>query len=151
MTATTETAPFAHPPVAPGEAPTAPLQPDSLGTAGDALDRLDHRSLERTLAPEQASPGHYLALGEAGRERLLALSEGITHLGRSGSADVRFEHPQVSRRHAIIARYGHHVRALDDRSSAGTFVNARRIVAVDLEDGDVVRFGPLSARYVRVG
>jgi pSer/pThr/pTyr-binding forkhead associated (FHA) protein len=72
------------------------------------------------------------------------------HLGRSTAADIRFEDAHVSRRHAIVVRYGRHVRVLDDRSSAGTFVNGARIIAAELSDGDVVRLGPVTVRYVVV-
>ena len=72
------------------------------------------------------------------------------HIGRSIGADLRFEDAHVSRSHAIIVRYGRHVRVLDDRSSAGTYVNGVRILAIDLSDGDVVRLGPIALRYVVV-
>lgn len=116
----------------------------------DALAFLDHRHRARTIDARVAIPGHYLALGIGADAPLLAIHEGIAHVGRSIGAEVRFEEPRVSRRHAILARYGHHVRALDDRSSEGTFVNGRRIVATDLETGDVIRLGRLVLRYVRV-
>ena len=67
------------------------------------------------------------------------------------SSDLRIEDPRVSRSHAIIVRYGRHARVLDDRSSNGTFVNGRRIVATTLAEGDVVRLGPIAFRYVTVG
>ncbi len=133
------------PAVEPATGRLAPGEP-----AFDALAFLDHRLHARTIDPRVAIPGHYLALGAAEDAPLLAIQEGIIHVGRSIGAELRFEEPHVSRRHAIVARYGHHVRALDDRSSQGTFVNGRRIVATDLEPGDIIRLGRLVLRYVRV-
>jgi pSer/pThr/pTyr-binding forkhead associated (FHA) protein len=132
-----------------GEPATAPIELDRQPLL-HALPFLDHRSARRTVERGTATPGHYLALEDGETEALYPLGDGVTHVGRSLASELRFEHPQVSRRHAIIARYGHHVRALDDRSSAGTFVNGTRVVAVELLDGDVLRIGPLVLRCVRV-
>jgi pSer/pThr/pTyr-binding forkhead associated (FHA) protein len=52
--------------------------------------------------------------------------------------------------HAILVRHGRHMRVLDNRSSNGTYVNGRRIIATSLEDGDVLRIGALAMRYVVV-
>jgi pSer/pThr/pTyr-binding forkhead associated (FHA) protein len=129
---------------------TAALEP-ALATRGDSLSALDHRSRRRAIRRDLALPGHYLALEAAdGSEHLLPLDGKVVHLGRAGTADVRIEDPRVSRRHAIVVRYGRHVRVLDDRSSAGTFVNGARIIATDLADGDVIRLGPLTFTYVIV-
>jgi hypothetical protein len=140
----------AHATPAPGlaERSTGPLAPGE--PALDAVAFLDHRLLGRTIAPRLAIPGHYLALGAGSDAPLLAIHEGVAHVGRSVGAEIRFEEPHLSRRHAILTRYGHHLRALDDRSSEGTFVNGMRIVAVDLRAGDVLRLGRLVLRYVRV-
>jgi hypothetical protein len=144
---TTETL-IRPPQPAPLEPPTAPLR---LGEPPlDALDFLDHRMRRRVLQRRLAGPGHYLAMSAGDEERLLPIAERITHVGRSLGAELRFEEVHVSRRHAIVVRYGHHVRVLDDRSSEGTFVNGTRIVATDLQDGDVIGLGRLALRYLRV-
>lgn len=123
---------------------------------GDALSHdpvasLDHRSRRHAITPADAQPGHYLALeGSDGEVLLMPIEDRITHIGRAATADLRFEDPRVSRRHAILVRYGRHVRMLDDRSSEGTFVNGSRVVATDLSDGDVVRLGPVSFTYTIV-
>ncbi len=112
---------------------------------------LDHRVAVNAVSWAEAMPGHYLAVADGeGVERLIPLDDAITHVGRAVASDLRFEDVHVSRRHAIIVHYGDHVRMLDDRSSGGTFVNGRRVVAVDLADGDVVRIGPIVFSYVRV-
>ncbi|HET9720625.1 MAG TPA: FHA domain-containing protein [Solirubrobacteraceae bacterium] len=117
----------------------------------DPIASLDHRSRHHAVTPADAQPGHYLTLeGLEGEVLLIPIEDRITHIGRAGTADLRFEDPRVSRRHAILVRYGRHVRMLDDRSSEGTFVNGTRVVATDLSDGDVVRLGPVSFTYTIV-
>lgn len=129
---------------------TAPLGIETP-TVRDSIASLDHRSRSAAIAPDDARPGHYLSLenGE-GDVLLLPIEDRVTHIGRGATADLRFEDPRVSRRHAILVRYGRHVRVLDDRSSEGTFVNGTRIVATDLTDGDVVRLGPVTFTYTIV-
>jgi pSer/pThr/pTyr-binding forkhead associated (FHA) protein len=128
---------------------TTPLAPAAEFVL-DALPLLDHRTRSRTIDPVRARRGHYLVMSDGAVERLLGIDDRIMHLGRSLGADVRFEDVQISRRHAIIVRYGHHVRVLDDRSANGTFVNGARIIAIDLVDGDVIRLGNVALRYVRL-
>lgn len=133
----------------PGDRATAPhdLHAQPLR---DAFAFLDHRSRLAALRAPTAPPGHYLALHDGEQEWYLPIPERITHIGRTSTSDLRFDEVHVSRRHAIVVRYGHHVRVLDDRSSGGTWVNGSRIVAIDLRDGDMIRLGRLALRYVRV-
>jgi hypothetical protein len=129
---------------------TAPLEVTPVALR-DTLDVLDHRSRRRAVPVDRALPGHYLAFGDGnGVAHLLPIDAKVIHLGRAGTADVRFEDPRVSRRHAILVRYGRHVRVLDDRSSTGTFVNGARVIATDLAEGDVVRLGPVGFTYTVV-
>lgn len=78
------------------------------------------------------------------------LERRITHIGRGLTADLRIEQAHVSVSHAIVVRHGTDVHVLDNRSSNGTFVNGRRIVASNLTDGDVLAIGPVVMRYVVV-
>jgi pSer/pThr/pTyr-binding forkhead associated (FHA) protein len=78
------------------------------------------------------------------------LEQRTTHVGRGFTADLRIEQAQVSVSHAILLRHRQDVRVLDNRSSNGTFVNGRRILASSLRDGDVPRIGPVVMRYVVV-
>lgn len=129
---------------------TAPLGIDAA-TAHDSIASLDHRSRRDAVSPDEAGPGYYMALDNGmGDVLLMPIADRITHIGRAATADLRFEDPRVSRRHAILVRYGRHVRVLDDRSKEGTFVNGSRVVATDLADGDVVRLGPVSFTYTIV-
>lgn len=129
---------------------TAPFEP-LLAPRRDSLEVLDHRSRARAIPSRQAFPGHYLGLADAAGETwLIPVEDRVMHVGRAIGADLRFEDARVSRRHAIVVRYGRQVRVLDDRSAAGTFVNGARVIAESLEDGDVVRLGPVSFTYTIV-
>jgi pSer/pThr/pTyr-binding forkhead associated (FHA) protein len=71
----------------------------------------------------------------------VALTREWTRIGRSLAADVRFDDPTVSRRHALIVRQPDGVRVLDDRSLNGVFVNGARIEGKVLKDGDEIIVG----------
>jgi hypothetical protein len=94
--------------------------------------------------------GEYLAYERAGEIRVFALRSQWTRIGRSLAADVRFDDPTVSRRHALIVRGPDGVRVLDDRSLNGVFVNGERVEWSTLQDGDEVLVGCHSLRYVEV-
>jgi pSer/pThr/pTyr-binding forkhead associated (FHA) protein len=126
------------------------LEPADADAVLDALPLLDHRTRRKTVAPGLAPRGHYLALEDADHTRMLRLEDKITHLGRGGDADIRFDEHRVSRTHAILVRHGGHFRLLDDRSSNGTFVNGRQISATNIEEGDVILLGPVALQYLVV-
>ena len=69
------------------------------------------------------------------------LEQEWTRIGRSLAADVRFDDPTVSRRHALIVRQPDGVRVLDDRSLNGVFVNGERVEWRALPDGDEIVVG----------
>jgi hypothetical protein len=132
-----------------GEHATAPLDLE-YDPLLHSLTFLDHRSRGHGISPHFAPPGHYLELRDGEEELLLPIPERTMHLGRSAASDIRFEESQISRRHAIVVRYGTHVRLLDDRSTNGTFLNGSRIIASDMRQDDVIRIGRLAFRYIRV-
>jgi len=74
--------------------------------------------------------------------QIFQVEEGWTRIGRSVAADIRLDHPSVSRRHAlIISEPDCTLRVLDDRSLNGVFVNGEVIEWGKLEDGDELRIG----------
>src|SRR5664279_4004858 len=87
-------------------------------------------------------PGQYLAYREA-NEGVVAfgLRREWTRIGRSLAADIRFDDPTVSRRHALIVRQPDGLRVLDDRSLNGVFVNGERVEGRPLADGDEIIIG----------
>jgi predicted nucleic acid-binding Zn-ribbon protein len=103
----------------------------------EARTRIDH-------------PGEYLLYEEDGEPTLVALTREWTRVGRSLAADVRFDDPTVSRRHALLVRQPDGVRVLDDRSLNGVFVNGERIEWRMLEDGDEIVVGRYRLRFLSV-
>jgi pSer/pThr/pTyr-binding forkhead associated (FHA) protein len=94
--------------------------------------------------------GEYLCYEEGGELRTVALTREWTRIGRSLAADVRFDDPTVSRRHALIVRHPDGVRLLDDRSLNGVFVNGARVEGKALQDGDEIIVGRYRLIFVRV-
>jgi hypothetical protein len=99
--------------------------PDWLSEAREAVER----------------EGDYLAFDEDGQLRVLGLDGGWTRIGRSLAADIRFDDPTVSRRHAMVHRAEGVTRVLDDRSLNGVFVNGNRVDMRTLSDGDELTIG----------
>jgi len=81
------------------------------------------------------------AEGAEGEHRAVAVEEEFLRIGRSLAAEVRFDDPTVSRRHAILHRHERGVRILDDRSLNGVFVNGERVHSHELADGDEIVIG----------
>jgi hypothetical protein len=86
-------------------------------------------------------PGEYLCFDEGGELHTVALAREWTRIGRSLAADLRFDDPTVSRRHALIVRQPDGARVLDDRSLNGVFVNGERVEGRLLADGDEIIVG----------
>jgi pSer/pThr/pTyr-binding forkhead associated (FHA) protein len=104
----------------------------------DAESRDAWLTRARSQMPEA---GEYLAYEEDNEIKLVALTREWTRIGRSLAADIRFDDPTVSRRHALIVRQADGVRVLDDRSLNGVFVNGERVEWRALGDGDEVLVG----------
>jgi predicted RNA-binding Zn-ribbon protein involved in translation (DUF1610 family) len=84
----------------------------------------------------------YLAYEEDGEPVLFELSSGWTRIGRSSAADLRLDDATVSRRHALVVRTPENeLRALDDRSLNGLFVNGDKVDWTALEAGDELEIG----------
>jgi pSer/pThr/pTyr-binding forkhead associated (FHA) protein len=104
-----------------------------------------------TRAREQIEqPGEYLCYEDGTEHRTVALTREWTRVGRSLAADVRFDDPTVSRRHALIVRQPDGVRLLDDRSLNGVFVNGARVDGRVLQDGDEIIVGRYRLAFVSV-
>src|SRR5438128_2071433 len=92
--------------------------------------------------------GQYLVFERDGQTERIALEREWTRVGRSLAADVRFDDPTVSRRHALIVRQADGVRVLDDRSLNGVFVNGERVEWRELRDGDEIVVGRYRLHFV---
>src|SRR5207244_10642642 len=95
-------------------------------------------------------PGDYLCYEEGGKVRTVALAREWTRIGRSLAADVRFDDPTVSRRHALIVRQPDGVRVLDDRSLNGVFVNGTRVEGRVLHEGDEIIVGRYRLSFISI-
>ncbi len=133
---------------------TDTMKTGALGdSGGGALSRPEPIDSDEWLqdAHEQLhTPGEYLAYEDGGELRTVALTREWTRIGRSLAADVRFDDPTVSRRHALVVRQADGVRVLDDRSLNGVFVNGARIEWKVLEDGDEILVGRYRLRFLSV-
>lgn len=109
--------------------------------AGDSTTTQERDELIAEARELIDRPGEYLAWHDGTEVRLMALEREWTRVGRSLAADVRFDDPTVSRRHALIVRQPDGVRVLDDRSLNGLFVNGETVDWGRLLDGDELTIG----------
>jgi hypothetical protein len=119
-------------------------------TADEAGSAQARAELVAAARAEVDAPGEYLAYEDAGRLRVVALQKEWTRIGRSLAADIRFDDPTVSRRHALIVRQPDGVRVLDDRSLNGVFVNGERVEWRALRDGDEIVVGRYRLQYLHL-
>jgi len=118
---------------------TAQVGVSTEGEGRTATDDLDWISELREGMDE---PGQYLAYrGSDDQVVAFTLEREWTRIGRSLAADIRFDDPTVSRRHALIVRQPDGLRVLDDRSLNGVFVNGERVEWSTLADGDEIVIG----------
>jgi pSer/pThr/pTyr-binding forkhead associated (FHA) protein len=97
-----------------------------------------------------SGPGEYLVYEDGEKLSVVPLTREWTRIGRSLAADLRFDDPTVSRRHALIVRSPDGVRLLDDRSLNGVYVNGARIDGRVLEDGDEIIVGRYRLTFLGV-
>jgi hypothetical protein len=117
--------------------PAATAAASSFAITEDVDDRLEEIKAELDQA------GTYLAFDEGdGEYAVIRLERGWTRVGRSRTADLRLDDPTVSRRHALIVLSpAGELRALDDRSLNGLFVNGEHVDWAVLHDGDELEVG----------
>jgi DNA-directed RNA polymerase subunit RPC12/RpoP len=123
--------------------------PRSEGTLVEPAAPDRDAQLER-LREQLDQPGEYLCYEDNGEQRTVALTREWTRVGRSLAADIRFDDPTVSRRHALIVRQPDGVRLLDDRSLNGVFVNGARVDGKALRDGDEIIVGRYRLAFLSV-
>jgi hypothetical protein len=84
----------------------------------------------------------FLAYEEDGEPVVFELPRGWTRIGRSSAADLRLDDATVSRRHALVVRTPENeLRALDDRSLNGLFVNGEKVEWTALAADDELEIG----------
>ena len=111
----------------------------------------------RAVPPWLADPGsllveagEYLCYQDGEEIVVVPLTREWTRVGRSLAADVRFDDPTVSRRHALIVRAPDGVRVLDDRSLNGVFVNGKRVEWSTLAHGDEILVGRYRLHFAKL-
>jgi hypothetical protein len=127
---------------------SAELEPLGMGEGSDAETTSaaagEERQVPAWLAEPGAllgEPGEYICFEEGDEVVVVPLTREWTRIGRGLAADVRFDDPTVSRRHALIVRGADGLRVLDDRSLNGVFVNGQRVEWSPLAHGDEIRVG----------
>ena len=141
--------------------PRTPSEAETTGTLPFTGDGSVPLTEEEPAAPAAAQPdwvaearsgltvpGKYLAYEDAGRRVVAPVSREWTRIGRSLSADIRFDDATVSRRHALVVNQADGVRVLDDRSLNGVYVNGDRVEWAGLTDGDEITIGRHAIFYV---
>jgi pSer/pThr/pTyr-binding forkhead associated (FHA) protein len=108
-------------------------------------ERASRSALQARLQAARANitdPGYYLIYeGFGGELTVLSVDRDTVRIGRSLNADIRFEDPTVSRRHALILRQGDEVRVVDDRSRNGVYLGREQVSSSVLADGDELTVG----------
>jgi DNA-directed RNA polymerase subunit RPC12/RpoP len=144
--------------------PDSPRRCDNCGSQTLAALELPPESTEpnmvaalRAVPPWLADPaallvepGEYLCYQDGEEIIVVPLTREWTRIGRSLAADVRFDDPTVSRRHALLVRAPDGVRVLDDRSLNGVFVNGQRVEWSTLAHGDEILVGRYRLHFARL-
>jgi hypothetical protein len=129
----------------------ASLFASSQTTLVDMPAVAEERNWIEVLREGTTTPGQYLGYRSSGGEIVtFPLQREWTRIGRSLAADIRFDDPTVSRRHALIVRQPDGLRVLDDRSLNGVFVNGERVEWSTLADGDEIAIGRHHLHFIDV-
>ena len=107
----------------------------------DEAPELEDRGWLDELRDGLDEPGQYVVYRSGDDVVAYALKREWTRIGRSLAADIRFDDPTVSRRHALIVRQPDGLRVLDDRSLNGVFVNGEHVEWSTLASGDEIVIG----------
>ena len=118
---------FARPTPDPAAVETAEQAPEWIAEVREGLE----------------ATGHCLAFERGdGEVEVVNLEPGWTRIGRSSVADIRLDDATVSRRHALVVLTDEgELKALDDRSLNGLYVNGERVEWAPLGDGDELEIG----------
>jgi predicted RNA-binding Zn-ribbon protein involved in translation (DUF1610 family) len=129
----------------------ASLFTTAQATMLDVGPELEDQAWLDELRESLEEPGQYIAYrAPEGEIVTCVLQREWTRIGRSLAADIRFDDPTVSRRHALIVRQPDGLRVLDDRSLNGVFVNGERVEWSTLADGDEIVIGRHHLHFVDV-
>ena len=82
--------------------------------------------------------------------RTIDLTNNLITIGRTEETDICIPDHNVSKRHGILVRDGDDYQLHDFKSTNGTFVDGKRIMAVKLQHGVSIRLGSVELRYESV-
>ena len=80
--------------------------------------------------------------------QMIPLEKKVTRLGRQLDNDVVFHEEAVSRFHAEIRYEGGKYILFDNNSTAGTYVNSKRVERCVLNSGDIISFSFIQVMFV---
>ena len=123
---------------------SAPMPSSAPPPTSKALDVAvaDPKWARRRPAKGSKDRGPTLHGGGRARSTRCRSDEGWAKVGRSSCADIQLDDPTVSRRHALVVRTEDgRLKALDDRSLNGLFVNGKHVEWAALADGDELEYG----------
>ena len=103
-----------------------------------------------SLTPFDLATAGVLTVRDGSQDGMeLALTAPVTRIGRGLQADLILEDVTVSRRHAVVVVGDGDAVLHDDNSLNGTWCNDDRVTeGVVLRDGDVIRLGAATLRYL---
>jgi len=90
-----------------------------------------------------------LSYSDAAGPHSVRLDRDSMSIGRSPNQDIVLSDPCVSRHHAVIVRDGDTYTVLDQNSTHGTFLNAKRVERAVLHFEDVLQMGSLKGPQLR--
>ena len=101
-------------------------------------------------AADEPGPMHAdLVLTSGGvADRVFALREGCTTIGRDGRCDVRIPLPRVSPRHCEIVLENQRATLLSRDEDLGTLLNGKVVREANLANDDELTVGPVTFRVV---
>ncbi|NEQ29018.1 MAG: FHA domain-containing protein [Microcoleus sp. SIO2G3] len=129
------------------------LDPDAVTTLIQPVLQAKKRCQTSSFYIQAVTAGHvsFLASNLTG-VRELQVTEAASQwlIGRSSACAIAVANPQLSRRHAVVGHCAEGFYVTDVGSSNGTWVNGRRLVAMErqlLRDGDVMRLGSMRVEF----
>jgi pSer/pThr/pTyr-binding forkhead associated (FHA) protein len=82
------------------------------------------------------------------KRQMIPLDKKVTHIGRQLDNDVVFHEESISRFHAEIRYENGKYVLYDNNSTAGTFVNSKRVDRCVLNSSDLISFSFIQTMFV---
>jgi pSer/pThr/pTyr-binding forkhead associated (FHA) protein len=95
-----------------------------------------------------ATPSHEQNVFLIINRQMIPLEKKVTHIGRQLDNDIVFHEEFVSRLHAEIRYENGKYVLYDNNSTAGTYVNSKRVDRCILNSGDLISFSSIQIMFV---